>query len=373
MQKTVAFALFKYFPHGGLQRDFLRIAQGCQARGCAVRVYTMEWVGPIPEGFEVCILPIRKMSNHGRVLGFAADLKNRLRAEPADLVVGFNKIPGLDVYFAGDSCFAERTIGRSIFYRVTSHCRVYQQMESVVFGPEAKTQILLISPRQVEEFQKHYKTPDSRLTLLPPGLEDDFNTPDDREGVRKRIRAEFGLGERDYLLLQVGSSFKTKGVDRAVEAVAALPHDLRKRCTYLVVGEGRKRPYRRLAGKRGIADRLRFAGVRGDIPEIMASADLLLHPARAEAAGKTLVEGLASELPILCSGICGYAPYIREAEGGIVLSEPYDQTELNVKLQEILNNDRLSQYRANIKSYCEHHPLTGLAEQAVECILRQVS
>jgi UDP-glucose:(heptosyl)LPS alpha-1,3-glucosyltransferase len=41
----LAFCLYKYFPFGGLQRDFLRIALACQARGHAMRVYTLELGG----------------------------------------------------------------------------------------------------------------------------------------------------------------------------------------------------------------------------------------------------------------------------------------------------------------------------------------
>ena len=33
----LAFCLYKFFPFGGMQRDFLRIAQACQARGHAIR------------------------------------------------------------------------------------------------------------------------------------------------------------------------------------------------------------------------------------------------------------------------------------------------------------------------------------------------
>ena len=34
----LAFILYKYFPFGGLQRDFMRIALECQRRGHAIRV-----------------------------------------------------------------------------------------------------------------------------------------------------------------------------------------------------------------------------------------------------------------------------------------------------------------------------------------------
>ena len=58
----LAFTLFKYFPFGGLQRDFLRIALACQARGHAIRVYTLQWEGDIPPGFEVVRAPVKGFS-----------------------------------------------------------------------------------------------------------------------------------------------------------------------------------------------------------------------------------------------------------------------------------------------------------------------
>ena len=55
----LAFVLYKYFPFGGLQRDFMRIALECQRRGHKIRVYTLIWEGDVPEGFEVLVAPVR--------------------------------------------------------------------------------------------------------------------------------------------------------------------------------------------------------------------------------------------------------------------------------------------------------------------------
>ena len=49
----VAFCLYKYFPFGGLQRDFMRIAQAVAARGHHVRVYTQSWAGECRDVFEL--------------------------------------------------------------------------------------------------------------------------------------------------------------------------------------------------------------------------------------------------------------------------------------------------------------------------------
>jgi UDP-glucose:(heptosyl)LPS alpha-1,3-glucosyltransferase len=93
----LAFCLYKYFPYGGLQRDFLRIALASQARGHSVRVYTLEWDGELPPGFELVRVPVRALSNHRRYEKFTAWVQRDLAARPADRVVGFNKMPGLDV------------------------------------------------------------------------------------------------------------------------------------------------------------------------------------------------------------------------------------------------------------------------------------
>lgn len=62
----VAFCLYKYFPFGGLQRDFMRIAQTVAARGHQVRVYTQSWEGECPDNFELIRVPVKSRTNHGR-------------------------------------------------------------------------------------------------------------------------------------------------------------------------------------------------------------------------------------------------------------------------------------------------------------------
>ena len=48
----LAFALYKYFPYGGLARDFMRIADICLEKGYQVDVYVMEWQGDQKAGYN---------------------------------------------------------------------------------------------------------------------------------------------------------------------------------------------------------------------------------------------------------------------------------------------------------------------------------
>lgn len=72
----VAFCLYKYFPFGGLQRDFMRIAQTVAARGHHVRVYAQSWEGECPDVFELIKVPVKSHTNHGRNAGILLGCKN---------------------------------------------------------------------------------------------------------------------------------------------------------------------------------------------------------------------------------------------------------------------------------------------------------
>ena len=74
-----------------------RIALECQRRGHTIRVYAMIWEGEVPDGFEVLIAPVKALFNHTRNERFTAWVEADLAKRPVDRVIGFNKMPGLDV------------------------------------------------------------------------------------------------------------------------------------------------------------------------------------------------------------------------------------------------------------------------------------
>ena len=84
----LAFVLYKYFPFGGLQRDFMRIALECQQRGHQIRVYTLIWEGDVPPGFEVLVAPVKAIFNHRRNEKLLAWMQADLARRPVDRVEG---------------------------------------------------------------------------------------------------------------------------------------------------------------------------------------------------------------------------------------------------------------------------------------------
>lgn len=344
-----AFVIFKYFPFGGAQRDMMRIARRCVQLGHEVHIYTLSWEGPLPEdGIIAHVLSGEGWTNHRRYQDFIRRVEAEIAAAHFDLVVGFNRMPGLDAYFAADPCFIERAhTQRGWLYRLSGRYRFFVECEKAVFAPDAACEILLLSLNEKAVFQRWYGTPNERFHLLPPVISAERFALGGRAEMRAGVRAEFGFGADDLLLLLVGSGFRTKGLDRAIQALAALPQDLRARTRLLAVGQDNPRFFRNMAEKLGVAAQVQVVSGRNDVPRLMQAADLLVHPAYRENTGLVLLEAMASGLPVLASDVCGYAFHVTQSGAGELAASPFEQSAFNQQLARMLTSPRQPEWRAH--------------------------
>ena len=236
----LAFCIFKHFPFGGIQRDLLKMVRECIERGHRVRIYAIHWLdeNPPPQGVELCLAAGRAMANHRLYEKFAAWVQRDLERRPVDLVVGMNKMPGLDVYYAGDTCYQEKALTqRTFLQRLLPRHRSLLKAERAVFATDSTTEILTLADAQAPAFHRHYGTPLERFHSLPPGIERDRAASSDKESVRRRTRARFGLSEAEHLLLFIGSGFVTKGLDRLLKGLQALPAVVLEKTWLYVLGQ----------------------------------------------------------------------------------------------------------------------------------------
>ena len=365
---NIAFTLFDYFPHGGLQRDCLKIAQKCSATGHEVTIFTRAWVGVRPEGIVVKTLGCKGWTNVAQNQNFITVLLKLLAKSKFDGVVGFNKMPGLDIYFAADPCFEAKAKTKNLFYRLTRRYRLYRQAEEAVFGMGKKTLILLITDRDVQNYQDIYGTEPDRFRLLPPNIDRRNFTLKDVAQSRHTKRRELGLEDDSTLLLFVGSGFRTKGLDRAIRGLGSLSGSHCGNSHLVVVGHNKPKPYVRLAKSLGLADRVHFLGGRTDVLEWMLAADILVHPARSENTGTVLLESMASGLPVLATDVCGYAFHIENAKAGCIAPSPFDQIRFNRTLNKIVTSE-CAQLSANGLAYAKIEDLYSCHQKAAALIV----
>ena len=135
---------------------------------------------------------------------------------------------------------------------------------------------------------------------------------------------------------QISFTFRASGADRAVGALASLPDKFQERCQLIVAGSGSVSAMRRLVRRLGVADRVRFTAVDEELNDFLLAGDLLLHPARGEAAGTAPLQALCAGLPVLATSSGGWAREIVRADS-VLLPAPFHQVELNRTLRMLLS------------------------------------
>lgn len=366
----LAFCLYKYFPFGGLQRDFVRIATQCVERGHQIRVYTLSWQGERPSFMDIRIVPVSAIQNHVLYERFSQWVENDLKNNPVDGVIGFNKMPKLDVYYAADPCYAAKAEHlRGWWYTLSRRYKHFFAYEKSVFDKKSQTHILMISNVQKPLFVHYYQTPESRLHLLPPGIARDRVAPNNAATIRNAFRNEWSIEDDHCLLLSIGSGFKTKGVDRSLAAIAALPPSIRNKIRFIIIGQDNPAPFLRMIKQLGLTNIATILSGRDDIPRFLLGADVLLHPAYNENTGTVLLEALAAGLPVMATDICGYAHYVEQAQAGEVLPSPFDQAYFNRQLATVIEDKNLrKQWQQNALRFAQTADIFSMPERAADII-----
>jgi UDP-glucose:(heptosyl)LPS alpha-1,3-glucosyltransferase len=348
----IAFAIMKLFPGGGLQRDCVEIARHCRQRGHDVVIFTSSKdESDFADDLAVVVLPIRPSTNHRMLEEFADSLRWAAALQQFDLLVGFDKLTHLDVLYCADPSIYCR-MRKERFRFLIPRYRTYLALERATFEPGRRTKVLVLSQKQLNEYRDVWRTPAERLSLLPPTVSGARRQPQyRRNGVRDALRAGFGFTPLDFVWIAVGVQPHTKGFDRTVRALREFPH-----AKLLVVGlvETSTRATAALAARAkrlGVAHRISFLGHREDIPDLMAAADLLVHPARHDTTGTVILEAVVNGLPVVTTSVCGYAQHVIAAEAGVVIDEPFDFRVFAAALSAAADAARRSRWSASAERY----------------------
>jgi len=362
---NIAFAIVDLFPAGGLQRDCMKLASLLSGRGHGVTIFTERSRGPLEENLRIEILPNNARTNHRRQSNFADDVVRRCGGR-FDLIVGFGVLKELDVLYCADPSFALRP--QSFWSRLTGRLDTFIGLEEASFAPGRKTKCLLLSQKQLAAYHSVWSTESDRLILVPPSIDVDRRHPELRnDDVRKKIRSDLGFTPDDFLWLAVANQPTVKGLDRTLMAlkeisgarlvVAGLDSDMK-----------RARSIQKWINKNRLNDRVGLLGFRNDIPELMAAADLLVHPARYDTTGGVILESVVNGLPVITTAECGYAPHVTASESGVVLQSPFDLQELISVLKAAESPSQRALWSKNGMTYGRSADLYAGLERAADYI-----
>lgn len=177
--------------------------------------------------------------------------------------------------------------------------------------------VIAISQFIARHIQERHGTDAQRIRIIHRGVDPQLFdpaavTPERLEALRRQWKLP---GDAKVVLLPARLT-RWKGQAILVQALARLP----ERVVAVMTGDGKPK-YRQelldLAGKLGLADRVRLVGHVADMPAALMLADVVLHASTdPEAFGRAVVEGMAMARPVLAADLGAPPEVIRHGQNG---------------------------------------------------------
>jgi len=333
-------------PTGGAERFLQRFAKGLGEAGIGTTLIAdgrwpdSEWTAggiervqaEYPEGFARAVLAAKA-------------------CHPGALLFSMERLPGADVFRAGDglhSAWLDRLAaedGRLAdwFRRRRKMHRQLLALEEKLFDDPA-LRVVCNSRMVARELMERHGFPESRIAVIPNGY--DPVVPGHEEAVAKRaaLRSYLGIPEDGVLFLFVGSGWKRKGAQIAVDAFRRMDHP---GSWLAMVGKGRV--------KRAAHPRIRLAGpVRSPLDWFLA-ADVFVLPTLYDPFSNACLEAAAYGLPVLTTDANGFAEVLEEhPDAGEVVPVPRTADAWSAAMMRWMEAERREASKAPLEKIQSH-------------------
>jgi UDP-glucose:(heptosyl)LPS alpha-1,3-glucosyltransferase len=310
----------KYRPDGGAERFVSRALEALEDQDLDLSVITREWQGDVNPNWHIHLCDPMKWGRVSRERGFANAARKIWQQEKFDIVQSHERIPGCDIYRAGDGVHRRWLLQRSRllptwrgkrlltdrFHRYVMHAE--QEMYA---APELKS-VICNAQMIKNEIMADFGLPDEKITVIYNAIDNQTFLPA-TEALRHQLRQQFNIPQQAHCLIFVGSGFERKGLEAAIRAVAPTDSIL------LVVGQDKdEKRYRGLAQSLGCEQRIRFLGVQKQTLPFYQAADALLLPTLYDPFPNVILEAMSCGLPVITSQTCGGAEFIQQGVNGFV-------------------------------------------------------
>lgn len=347
--KKIGLVRQRYTPFGGAERIVARSISALHSAGWEVQLFTREWSAQaqeknaeLPDAVSVC--NPRYLTKVGREKSFAEAVHAAVhvaqqRAELA-LVQTHERIPGFDIYRAGDGVHATwlelsaQAVGKDhllLRQRLNPFHHYLLKAERALFT-HAKLKAVICNSHMVQQdIHQRFGLPLDKLPIIRNGVDSSYFQPaPDGDAQRHQLCDALDIPAHAKVFLMVGSGFSRKGVGRALAAWPSLPPN-----AYLViVGDDRQRKRYQQAAKRDVRihSRIKFVGPQTDVRAWYHLADCFLLPTLYDPFPNAALEAMASGLPVITTSTCGAAEWLTPQTGWVV--PPTDARALQQALAE---------------------------------------
>jgi glycosyltransferase involved in cell wall biosynthesis len=285
--------------------------------------------GPVRDAAEaagVRFLPlhsVRRPISLWRDLAGLIELTRLLRRERPDIVHASSSKAGVLGRLAGFLARVPVRIFTVHGWAFAAHAgfssRLYRWVDRLV--EPLTTVTICVSEREREAGLAAGTCAPERTVVIPNAVD-----------VAGALRSSPAQRERP-LILAVGRLKAPKDFPTLIRALSSLEPDSFEA---VIVGDGPDRP--RLEEEieaLGLEGRVRLAGERRDVPQLLAAADVFVLPSTSEGLPVSVLEAMAAGVPVVASRVGGVPEQVSDGETGLLV-EPGDLDELATALARLI-------------------------------------
>ena len=348
------------------------LAKGLHQRGHEVTVMVFYGGGFFEPELAAAGVPLISLEKRGRwdMTGFLWRLVRRLREARPEVVYSFLPVPNLIAALVKPLLPGARLVwGLRVSMMDMAH---YDRLSRWIYRLEGwmarlPARIIANSERG-REFAIERGFPGPKLAVVFNGIDTGRFQPD--PGAGRRLRAEWGIGEDDFLVGHVGRLDPMKDHPNFLRAAAVFSSQWKK-ARFVCVGGGPEdygAALLEMSDALGLSDALHWAGAREDLTDIYNALDVFTLPSIREGFPNVVGEAMACGVPCVVTDV-GDAARITGKEGWVV--EPGNPEALAGAWLEIARMDagqRREAGRRAVERIQEHFTLARMIEETEVCL-----
>lgn len=192
-----------------------------------------------------------------------------------------------------------------------TYARVKMHRQIINWWLARKTaRIVAVSKPVRDDIIRYDHVHPSRIIVIPNGVDwEKFDIPASRDEARVRI----GLSVDRFVVGSIGRLEEQKGLRYLLESIR-LMRTGGKDVILLLAGSGKEEErLREQAASAGLEDSVLFLGTRRDVPDLYRAMDVFALPSLWEGGPITLLEAMASRLPVVATPV-GFVPEVVQDE-----------------------------------------------------------
>ncbi len=256
--------------------------------------------------FDVCSKNI--FTAFSRIRG----LKKILKDLKPDIIHVRSRVPAWLVYFANKSLKIKVVSTVHGFNSVGFYSSIMQKSDAVI----------CVSNSIKEYIQKHYNTPENKITVIPRGIDLElFNPKNIDNDFIENFKKEFNL-ENKFIISSVGRVTQLKDYETFIKAILIVKNEIQN-VKALIVGGVRsdKEDYlnllKNLIKELNLEENIIFTGSQSKIEQIYALSDVVISSSKKpESFGRAVAEAICMNKPVIATNHGGVKDIIIENENG---------------------------------------------------------